>query len=75
MRVIILRAKEKEIILSYLYNNYVDLDDYCKQLQSNLRFRSIDSVDCIELICAIERLHLFIEVSRDIRTILKLYDD
>ena len=70
-----MRAKEKAVLMSYLYNNYVSLEDEYKQLQSNLRFRSIDSVDCVELICAIERFHLFVEVSRDIRTILRLYGE
>lgn len=70
-----MRTKEKNILLSYLYNNYVLLEDEMKNHQSNLRFRSIDSVDCVELICAIERFHLFVEVSRDIRTILRLYGD
>lgn len=70
-----MRAKEKEIILSYLYNSYVKLEDEVKVLQANIRYRTIDSVDCVELICAIERFHLMVEVSRDIRTLLKLYED
>lgn len=64
--------KEKSIIYAYFYNNYVRLEDTVRVLQSNIRYRDIDTVDCIELVCAIERFHLFCEVSQDIRTLLRL---
>lgn len=64
--------KERHLIYAYFYNNYVRLEDTVRVLQSNVRYRDIDSVDCIELVCAIERFHLFCEVSQDIRTLLRL---
>lgn len=70
-----MRAKEKELLLSYLYNNYVRLEEQSRLLQAHLRYRDIDSVDCVELICALERFHLFVEVSRDIRALLNICDD
>ncbi len=70
-----MRSKEKNIINAYFYNNFVRLEEEMKIHQQNIRYRNIDSVDCVELICAIERFHLFVEVSRDVRTLLKIVED
>ena len=55
-----------------MYNNEVRLEDELKQKQSNIRYRKIDVVDCIELACDIERLSIFKQTCRDIRALLKL---
>ncbi len=70
-----MRQNEKDILLAYFYNNYIRLEEIVSNLQTNIRYRSIDSVDCVELICATERFHLFCEVCQDVRSILKLNDN
>ena len=47
--------KEKVLLLSYQYNNRTYLEREVVQLRSNLRYRDVDSVDCMELMLAIER--------------------
>lgn len=64
--------KEKNLLLSYFYNNETRLSLDVKQLQANLRYRKIDEVDCIELMIATVRLETFIEVSKNVRSLLKL---
>ena len=49
----------------YLKNNI-------RQLQQNVRYRDIDSVDCIELIIAIEKLNGFEEYCKIMHTIFSI---
>lgn len=63
---------EKDVLSKYLYKNRVRLEDTVKQLQANIRFRRIDTVDCIELMLAQQELETFKEVSKHIRALLKL---
>ncbi len=65
---------EFSILYAYLYNNQVELEKEVQQLQTNLRYRSIDVTDCVELACAMERLNTFKEVSQDIRSLLNIFD-
>lgn len=65
---------EFSILYAYLYNNQVELEKEVQQLQTNLRYRSIDVTDCIELACTMERLNTFKEVSQDIRSLLNIFD-
>ena len=62
----------KELLQSYIFNRRIYLEHDIIQLQENIRWRSVDSVDCLELIIARERLAMFNEVVRDITHILKL---
>lgn len=64
--------KEMILVLSYFYNNKVRLEREVQQRQSNLRFRDVDIVDCMELACAIQQLQTFNEVSNHVRLLLKL---
>lgn len=64
--------KEKVLLLSYQYNNRTYLEREVVQLHSNLRYRDVDSVDCMELMLAIERLNMFNKVFRDVYAILKI---
>jgi acyl carrier protein len=64
--------KEKVLLLSYQYNNRTYLERDVVQLRSNLRYRDVDSVDCMELMLAIERLNMFNKVFRDVYAILKI---
>ncbi|MDE6775302.1 MAG: hypothetical protein K2J37_03245 [Ruminococcus sp.] len=67
--------KEMMILCSYIYNNRVQLEHEVHQLQNNIRFRRIDVADCVELICALQRLDTFIEVTNNIMDLLKLGGD
>lgn len=66
--------RKYELLASYVYNQREYLEQDIKQLQENLRYRNISQVDCLELIIAEERLKMFLEVTRDIRSILGLRD-
>lgn len=44
--------KEITLLLSYIYNNQCRLEDEVRQLQTNVRFRRVDSADCFELLSA-----------------------
>lgn len=67
-----MKQSEKVLIMQYIYNNYCRLEANVHTLQSNLRFRKIDVVDCIELACAIQEFDTFKEVTKHIRILLKL---
>lgn len=64
--------KEMTLLCSYVYNNRIQLEHEVHQLQNNIRFRKIDVADCMEMICAIQRLETFIEVTNHIMILLKL---
>lgn len=64
--------KKIDILSEYIYNRRVFLEHEVQQLQANLRYRSISSVDCLELIIAQERLAMFVEVTRDVTELLKI---
>lgn len=59
-----------ELILSYLLNNEMRLEDEVKQLQQNVRFRKIYDMDMVELLIATVRRDMFLEVSKNIRDLL-----
>lgn len=57
---------ERILLYSYIYNNRLQLENEVKQLQSNVRFRRIDTADCFELLVALLRQECFIEISEHI---------
>lgn len=67
-----MRQSEKDLISKYIYNNRIRLENNVHQLQSNIRFRNIDTVDCIELMLAQQELETFKEITKHIRLLLKL---
>lgn len=67
-----MKKSEKDLITRYIYNNRVRLENNVHQLQSNIRFRNIDIVDCIDLMLAQQELETFKEVTKHIRLLLKL---
>lgn len=67
-----MKQSEITLLLSYIYNNQLRLESNVKQLQSNIRFRKIDVVDCLELALAIQELDTFKEVTKHIRLLLNL---
>ena len=64
--------RKMDLLSNYIYNRRVNLERDIQQLQENLRYRSISSVDCLELIIAQERLAMFVEVTRDVTELLKI---
>lgn len=68
----IMTKLEKDLICSYIYNNYVRLEDNIITLQNNIRFRKVDVADCMEYICALQEFETFKEVTKHIRLLLKL---
>ncbi|MBR1824047.1 MAG: hypothetical protein IJ779_07425 [Ruminococcus sp.] len=60
------------MILAYIYNNRLRLEENVRQLQANVRYRRIDLPDCVELLCAQHELETFLEVTNQIRAILNL---
>lgn len=64
--------KEMMLLCSYVYNNRIQLEHEVRQLQNNIRFRNVDIADCVEMICSLQRLETFIEVTNHIMLLLKL---
>ena len=64
--------KEKELLLSYFIHRGEYLEQEFQQLRANIRFRHIDSADCIECSIALERMAAFREFSHDVMQLLKL---
>lgn len=62
---------ERILLYSYIYNNIQQLENDVKQLQSNVRFRRIDTADCMELMIALTQLETFREVAEHILCILR----
>ncbi len=65
-------SKKTEILLEYFFNRRIFLEHEVQQLQENVRYRALSSVDCLELIIARERLAAFIEFTKDVQSILTL---
>lgn len=70
-----MNQKEITLLLSYIYNNQCRLEDEVRHLQTNVRFRRIDSADCLELLKANIYLEAFKEITSDVRCLLGLYPD
>lgn len=70
--VVVSTIKEKELFLTFEYNHREYLEQNVKQIQQNIRYRKIDTVDCIELICAIERLNAFNEYCKIMHTVFSI---
>lgn len=70
-----MKNKEVELLWRYILNNLTALEQDVQQLQQNLRYRRIDTIDCHELALAIERLNTFQKVSNDILLLLRMDKD
>jgi len=64
--------KKADLLAEYIFNRRLYLEHDIQQLQENVRYRPVSSVDCLELIIARERLVMFLEVTKDITELLKL---
>ncbi len=70
-----MNQKEITLLMSYIYNNQQRLEDEVSHLQSNVRFRRIDSADSMELTKSLIYLEAFKDITTDIRSLLSLYPD
>lgn len=64
--------KELDKLMSYYINELTRLERELNVLQSNLRYRYIDHIDCLELILTLERLEIFKRIFKDIYYLLNL---
>ena len=67
-----MNQKELSLLLSYIYNNRIRLEDEVSQLQSNVRFRKVDVTDCLELLVALTQLETFKEITDQVLMLLEL---
>lgn len=61
-----------DLLQEYFINERDRLAADVAQLQENIRYRRISSVDCLELIIAQERLSAFTEFAHTVKLILRL---
>lgn len=69
-----LTKRQKEMYYSYIYNHREFLWQDIQQLQQNLRYRRIDSIDCLEMALALERLNAFDDFVKTLNVILEIYE-
>ena len=67
-----IKRYETELLYSYFYNNLCRLENEVKQLQFNIRYRTIDSSDCLELLIATVQLETYRETVRHIILLLDM---
>lgn len=67
--------KKYDILRSYIYCERCRLEADITQLQNNIRYRRISSVDCLELIIAQERLNAFNDFSAHVISVLRLNEN
>lgn len=70
-----MKRKERELLLNYIINNRCYLRQDLDKLTQAVRYRQVDSVDCLELIIAQERYNSFVEYSKQILILLKLDEE
>ncbi len=61
--------------MSYIYNIRNQTEQEVRQLQSNIRYRRVDIVDCSELSSAIVRADTVHEITENILILLNLDKD
>ena len=61
-----------DLLLEYFYKERTRLENDVQQLQDNIRYRRVSTIDCLELIIAQERLAAFIDFSDNVRVLLRL---
>ncbi|MDE5853816.1 MAG: hypothetical protein K2H19_01985 [Ruminococcus sp.] len=64
--------KEILLLLSYIYNIRCQTETELRELQSNIRYRRVDVVDCSELASAIVRADTVHEITENILILLNL---
>lgn len=67
--------KETLILMSYIYNIRNQAEQQVRQLQTNIRYRPVDVVDCSELSSAITRAGTIHKITENILILLNLDKD
>lgn len=71
----VFKLSRYEILLSYFMAEHDRLNDDISNLQDQFRYRRITTIDCLELILAMERLAVFDEFTHQVLHILKISGD
>lgn len=66
---------EKTLLLQYFVHRTEILEDEHRQLRTTLRYRKIDSADCLECCISLERLNAFKEFTHDVMQLLRLVEE
>ena len=69
------KISKYDILREYMYNEMCRLEGDVQQLQENIKWRRVSTIDCLELIIAQERLSAFCEFKAHVSSILKLRID
>lgn len=64
--------RELEVLYGYIFRTYTRLEQEMHQRQAQMRYTEVDTVQCFETACAIERFNMFCMVAHDIRYLLNL---
>ena len=67
-----MKKTELDLLYQYFINEIAHLENDVVRLRQSLRYRNIDTLDCIEYMLALERLTVFKEFTKNVRYILKL---
>lgn len=67
-----MRAKEKEIFLSYIISQRARFDNEIQEMQRRIRYRNIDVNDLVEFMLLKERYNSFEEFAQTALTLLDL---
>lgn len=67
-----MRQKEIELLCSYFLNNLTLLEGEIITARNNIRYREVDSVDCLEMILSIERKETFVRTMQNVFSILNI---
>ncbi len=65
-------VSKKHLFMSYILNQLTRLEQDVQEQTAHIRYRKIDTVDCLELVIAIERLQCFKEFANNAISLLKL---
>lgn len=69
-----MRKRETEMLLAYLYNKSVALENNLIECKNILRYRNTTEIDMLEMIIAQTEYRVFTETCKDINAILKLFE-
>lgn len=70
-----MNQREVLLLMSYIYNIRCQTETELRELQSNIRYRRVDVVDCSELASAITRSETVHEITENILVLLNLDND
>ncbi len=69
------RLSKYDLLAEYFYSEYNRLEADIKQLQENIKWRRVSTIDCLELIIAMERFSAFCDFKSNVNAILRIKQD